>query len=51
MKYASKKGKNVQRAQGIAVAKTKLWILRLALVMPKMVMFCEVFKTEGLSVL
>lgn len=48
---ASKYGKNVQRAQGIAVTKTKLWILRLALVMPKMVMFREVFKTERHSVL
>lgn len=41
----------IQRAQGIAITKTKLWILRLALIMPKMVMFCEIFKTERLAVL
>lgn len=41
----------IQRAQGIAIAKTKLWVLRLALIMPKMVMFREIFKTERLAVL
>lgn len=43
--------KYIQRAQSIAIAKTKLWILRLALIMPKMMMFREIFKTKRLAVL
>lgn len=42
MSQGPKKKKHIKRAQGIAIAKTKLWVLRLALIMPEMMTFREI---------